>query len=131
THYADGFAGRWLAAKRVCSARYFPQYFELQIPPGEISERRFVQFLNATSAPSELTAAVAKIEVDGLLPSLVARLDESVDRLPVENADVLLPEMFRMAQKLAGLDAENPFYSPWVSAWRATNRFLRRLPEPI
>lgn len=131
TNYGSDFAGAWLKARRVCSARYFPQYFELQTPPGEISERRFVQFLEATVTAGELAVVVGEIEADGLLPSLVARLDESVDRLPVENAAVLLPEMFRLAQKLAGSNAASPFNSPWVSAWRATNWFLRRLPEGI
>lgn len=131
TNYGDGFAGQWLAAKRVCSARYFPRYFELQTSLGEISERRFVQFLNATSTADDLDAVVAGIEVDGLLPSLVARFDESVDRLPVENAAVLLPAMFRMAQKLAGSNAASPFHSPWISAWRATNWFLRGIPEGL
>lgn len=131
TSYADGFHREWLAAKRVCSPRYFPQYFELQTAVGEISERRFVAFLNATATEDELAAAIADIEVDSLLPSLVARLDESVDRLPVENAAVLLPGMFGIAQKLAGLSINDPFNSPWLSAWRATSWFLRRIPEDL
>lgn len=30
THYDGGFRSQWLVAKRVCSSRYFPRYFELQ-----------------------------------------------------------------------------------------------------
>lgn len=129
--YADGFHREWLAAKRVCSARYFPRYFELQTAAGEISERRFVAFLEATVAEDKLAAAIADIEADSLLPSLVARLDESVDRLPVENAAVLLPGMFGIAQKLAGLSNNDPFNSPWLSAWRATSWFLKRIQEDV
>lgn len=131
TNYADGFHSTWLTAKRVCTQRYFPRYFELQTAVGEISERRFVAFLDATATEDGLTAAIADVEADGLLPSLVARFDESVDRLPVENAAVLLPAMFRIAQKLAGARDADPFNSPWLSAWRATSWFLKRIPEDV
>lgn len=129
TRYADGFHLRWITDKRVCSPRYFPRYFELQTPVGEISERRFIAFLDATDTEEGLAVAIADVEADGLLPSLVARFDESVDRLPVENAAVLLPGMFRIAQKLVGLRDVDPFDSPWLSAWRSTSWFLKRIPE--
>lgn len=131
TSYAESFHLRWLNEKRVCSPRYFPRYFELQTALGEISEYRFVAFLAATATDDGLAAAIAEVEADGLLPSLAARLDESVDYLPVENAAVLLPGMFRIAQKLAGLSAADPFNSPWISAWRATSWFLKRIPKDV
>lgn len=131
TNYADGFHLRWLTAKRVCSPRYFPRYFELQTAVGEMSERRFVAFLDATATEDGLAATIADIEADRLLPSLVARLDESVDRLPVENSAALLPGMFGIAQKLAGPSDADPFNSPWLSAWRATHWFLKRIPDDV
>ena len=130
TNYADGFHRRWLTEKRVCTSRYFPRYFELQTSVGEISERRFVDFLNATATEDALFAEIAAIEADGLLNSLVARLDESVDRLPTENATVLLPEMFRIAEKLAGTNSGS-FDSLYVAAWRATSWYLKRIPEDV
>lgn len=130
TNYADGFHRRWLTEKRVCTSRYFPRYFELQTSVGEISERRFVDFLNATATEDELFAEIAAIEADGLLNSLVAMLDESVDRLPTENATVLLPEMFRIAEKLAGTNSGS-FDSLYVAAWRATSWYLKRIPEDV
>jgi hypothetical protein len=126
TNYTEGFHSKWLSAKRVCTQRYFPRYFELQTAIGEISEHRFIAFLEATTTEDELTAAIFNVEADGLLPSLVVRFDESVDRLPVENAGVLLPVMFAIAQKFA--DA-GPFNLPWISAWRATSWFLKRIPR--
>jgi hypothetical protein len=129
TNYADGFRNNWLTEKRVCSSRYFPRYFELQTAVGEMSESRFVAFLEETGTEDRLTIAIADIENDGLLLSLVARLDESVDRLPVENAAVLLPGMFEIAQKLVGQGRADPFSSPWVAAWRATSWFLKRIPQ--
>lgn len=130
TNYGDGFHLKWVAAKRVCSPRYFPRYFELQTAIGEMSERRFAEFLGATATHEGLAETIAIVEADGLLPSLVARFDESVDRLPVENAAVLLPGMFSIAQKLVGLRGGS-FNSPWISAWRATSWFLKRIPEEL
>ncbi|EPG8621276.1 KAP family P-loop NTPase fold protein [Klebsiella pneumoniae] len=130
TNYADGYHRRWLTEKRVCTSRYFPRYFELQTSVGEISERRFVDFLNATATEDELFAEIAAVEADGLLNSLVARLDESVDRLPTENAAVLLPGMFRIAENLSGTNSGS-FDSSYVAAWRATSWYLKRIPEDV
>ena len=130
TNYADGFHHKWLTEKRVCTSRYFPRYFELQTTIGEISERRFVDFLDATATENTLSTAIATIEADGLLNSLAARLDESVDRLPTENASVLLPGMFVLAEKLAGTNS-GPFNSSYAAAWRATSWFLKRIPENV
>jgi hypothetical protein len=131
TRYADDFRLSWLAAKRVCTTRYFPRYFELQTSTGEMSESHFIAFLAATSTDAGLTTAIAGIEAEGLLLSLVARLDESVDRLPIANAAVLLPAMFTIGQQLAGRRDASPFNSPWVSAWRATSWFLKRIPIDV
>ncbi len=130
TNYADGFHRQWLTEKRVCTSRYFSRYFELQTSVGEISERRFVDFLNATATEDELFSEIAAVEADGLLNSLVARLDESVDRLPTENAAVLLSGMFRIAEKLAGTNSGS-FDSLYVAAWRATSWYLKRIPENV
>ncbi|WP_246795462.1 KAP family P-loop NTPase fold protein [Burkholderia perseverans] len=131
TRYSDGFHVRWLAEKRVCTSRFFARYFELQTPIGEVSEQRFVRFIEAAAAENTLDMVVADLEVNQLLPSMVARLDEAVDRLPIEHAAVLLPGLFRIAEKVLGSRSASPFNSPWVSAWRSTHRFVKRIPEDL
>lgn len=126
-HVGGGDA--WLAAKRICTSRFFPRYFELQTSVGEISERRFVIFLAATASERELAKVIAEIETDGLLPSLATRLDETVDQLPIEHATALVSGMFSIAKKLVSSGDTGTFNTPWTSSWRATNRFLRRIPE--
>lgn len=125
--YADDFHLMWIGEKRVCTTRCFPRYFELQTAPGEIPESDFVAFLDAAATRDGLTAAIDGVEAEDLLTSLVARLDEAVERLPVQHAAVLLPGMFVIAQRLAGIEEANPFSSSWVLAWRSTNRFLKRV----
>ncbi|WP_202804554.1 KAP family P-loop NTPase fold protein [Sphingomonas sp. PR090111-T3T-6A] len=131
TSYGDDFQREWLSEKRVCTRRYFPRYFELQTAAGELSERGFVEFLTATSDEGELAAVIADVAANGQTKSLVARLDESVDRLPVANASVLLPAMFRIGQGLAGEDGGGSFNAPWVSAWRAVIWYLKRIPGDV
>ncbi|HIQ19082.1 MAG TPA: NTPase [Novosphingobium capsulatum] len=131
TSYGDSFHKRWLTEKRVCSSRYFPRYFELQTAVGEMSERDFVAFLEATSDEAALAAVIAGIKANDLTTSLVSRLDESVERLPGENARILLPAMLDIAQGLAGERGVAPFSSPWISAWRATSWYLKRIPEDV
>ena len=127
THYSNGRL-QWAAAKQVCSPRFFPQYFELQTALGEISEGRFIEFLEAAASMESLEASIAEIENDSLLPSLVARLEELIGNFPLENAAVLLPGLFTIAQKLVRFEGD-PFSSPWVRAWRATSWYLKQLPQ--
>ncbi|GBR55364.1 KAP family P-loop domain-containing protein [Neokomagataea thailandica NBRC 106555] len=131
TYYTNNYHNQWLAEKRVCSPRYFPRYFELQTAAGEISERDFVAFVEATSDKALLAALVAEIKTRDLMNSLAARLDESRDILPGENAAVLLPAMFEIAQSLVGECSGDPFNTPWVFAWRATSWYLKRIPRDV
>ena len=127
TRYGSDWHRRWLSEKRVCSKRFFARYFELQTPEGDLSEGEFVALLEASSDERQLAEVLNDFEGRGLLASLAARLDESVDRLPVANAPILLPAMFGLGQKLAATRASDPFNSPWVSAWRAISWFLPRI----
>lgn len=128
TSYSS-FGSHWLTNKQVCTPRYFPRYFELQTATGEISESRFIAFLESTTTQDRFNTAITSIENDGLILSLVARLEESVGQLPVDNAPVLLPGMFVIAQKLVGQENQDTFNLPWISTWRATHWFLKRIPE--
>lgn len=127
TTYGSDFAQRWLSRKRVNTARFLPRYFELQTPEGEVSESRFAALLAASSDAADLASAIGDIERLGMLPSLVQRFDESVDRLPTGNASILLPAMFDVAQKMVGTRSGDPFSSAWVAAWRAISWFLPRI----
>lgn len=130
THYTDGtWDARWIVEKRVCAKRFFPRYFELQTPDGELSESEFNDVIAVSGDGGRLEAAIAELRERGLIPSLAARLDESVGRLPIESAAILLPAMYRVAQSLLPSRETDPFNSPWVSAWRAISWYVRGLPQ--
>lgn len=130
SHYGDSWSAEWLNTKRVCTSRFFPRYFELQTPEGEISESEFANFLSQCGNRRALTSIIEGIRNRELLPSLAARLDESVERLPSQHAAVLLPAMFRIGQIFAGSKSAEPFNSPWVSAWRAISWYIEKIPAP-
>lgn len=129
SHYGDDWNAKWIGEKRVCTARFFPRYFELQTPEGELSESDFADILAASGDADHLKAGIEHLRERDLIRSLAARFDDSVDRLPVENASFLLPAMFDIAQSLIGSRATDPFNSPWVFAWRAISWYIHRLPE--
>jgi predicted KAP-like P-loop ATPase len=127
-HYGDEWLISWNSAKRVCTARYFPRYFELQTPQGEMSENEFSDLLNISGDGQLLSEAIKDLESRELLGSLATRLDDCVETLPTATASVLLPAMFEVAQKLVDRSA-TPFGSPWTSAWRAISWYIDRLPR--
>lgn len=129
SHYGHEWYSHWIAEKRVCTERFFPRYFELQTPNGEISESEFQQFIAAAGDQKSLAARIEDLKSRDLLGSLAGRLDEASTKLPVELARTLLPAMFRVAEHFAGQQALDPFSSPWVSAWRATSWYLDRVPK--
>ncbi|WFU04545.1 P-loop NTPase fold protein (plasmid) [Rhizobium sp. CB3171] len=126
-HLGDAWHKSWSDAKRVCSERFFARYFELQLGADEISENEFVDILSASTDAELLQNALASVEQRGLSVSLAGRLDDGVEKLPVENAGVLLPAMFAFAQKFVA-EREDPFSSPWVRAWRAISWYIDRIP---
>lgn len=128
SYYENDWLRSWNSAKRVCTARYFPRYFELQTPQGEMSENEFSDFLSKSGDGQLLNEAIKNLESRELLGSLASRLDDSVETLPTATASVLLPAMFEVAQKLVDHNA-GPFGSPWTSAWRAISWYIDRLPR--
>ncbi|MVA55292.1 KAP family P-loop NTPase fold protein [Agrobacterium vitis] len=127
-HYGDDWPEAWNSTKRVCSLRHFSRYFELQTPIGEMSENEFSDLIAVSREAEKLKAWINDLEKRELLASVASRLDDGVNQLPIENAPVLMPAMFVIAQKLVNRNAE-PFGSPWTSAWRAIYRYIGRLPK--
>jgi hypothetical protein len=118
---------KWYQDKRVCHERYFPRYFELQTPAGDISEIEFLSFIESSADAAALRVSISSFEHRNLLGALVTRLDEAVDSLPEINAAVLLPEMSRIGQALVSKGRLSPFNSAWISAWRSINNYLHRI----
>jgi predicted KAP-like P-loop ATPase len=126
----DSFYRGWLNDKRVCTSRHFGRYFQLQLPEGAISESDFSILMEAAAVPEQLLSVIDDFRQRDALPSLVARFDESVDQLPLEQIEQLLPALLQLGDELSRTPGSgDPFNSPFVSAWRAASWYLRRVPE--
>ncbi|MCH2496570.1 MAG: KAP family NTPase [Erythrobacter sp.] len=125
--YGDGFWKKWSTEKRVCVEAFFPRYFELQSPEGEVSESELVGFINSAANLDQLLAKVGELDAKGLLPSVANRMDGGVDRLPLDQAANLLVAIFEIGQRLSRPIDLDPFNSPWIAAWRTATWYLKRL----
>lgn len=130
-HYSgESFFRGWLTDKRVCTSRHFGRYFTLQLPEGSISESDFADLVEAATDQHELDAIIDIFRKRGALGALAARFDESVEQLPIDDIERLLPALFNMGEELSGEPgSDGPFNSPFVSAWRAASWYLRRVPD--
>ncbi|UZD91918.1 KAP family P-loop NTPase fold protein [Cognatishimia activa] len=126
--YGPEWHQEWNASKRVCSPRYFPKYFELQTPLGEISLSDFEFFVSVSGDEEKLKEFIGSIRSKGMLGSLISMIDESVERLPVGNAAVLLPMLFKMAEDSVEEEGPSMFNSSYTQGWRAASWYLRSLP---
>lgn len=132
SHYSDGaWIREWMKEKRVCTTRGFDRYFALQLPDGAISGSDFAALEDATADDAALAAEIDKFRQRGLLATLATRFDESVEELPLDNIDNLLPAIFTLGEELGRQPgADGPFNTPFVAAWRAASWYLRRLATP-
>ena len=127
-NYTSDFYSQWLKERRACTSRYFSRYFELQTPPGELSESLFIEFIEASSSDSAMTTYIGELESQNLLVALITKINENTERLPIENAETLLIEMFKIGEKLSDRDG-NGLLTPWTRAWKAIESFLPRIPD--
>ncbi|GAA6163998.1 hypothetical protein NBRC116590_17020 [Pelagimonas sp. KU-00592-HH] len=126
--YGAEWQQEWAISKRVCNPRFFPKYFELQPPIGELSYGEFQDFVAASSSEEQLKSMIATIRDRKIVPSLVSMLDEFVGQLPTENASVLLPLMFELAEGNANKEDPDPFNTTWTQGWRAASWYIRCIP---
>lgn len=128
SHYGNEWIKSWVKEKRVCTAEMFDRYFELQIPEGTVSETRLGAFFASAKTHEELLAQIDGLASDGLLPALVARLDTSVEEIPISTIRTILPALFGIGGRLKA-GSESQFNSSFISAWRSAVWYLRRVPD--
>lgn len=126
SHYGTDWQESWRGEKRVCSARNFDRYFELQLSDDVLSESDFALFLRSAIDAHALHDIVRRLEKDGLLPGLARRMEQSVKTIPLENVALILALMFENGEKL-GSESEDLFNEPFVACWRGAYWYLARL----
>ncbi len=131
-YYSDGETARgWMRERRVCTERNFDRYFMLQLADGKMSESEFAALTEAVSNPEALLAIVGELRQRGLLGALAARLDESVNDLPLMHFDRVLILIVTLGEEMGRVPGvKDPFNTPFLSCWRAALWYLKRVEQP-
>lgn len=122
-HYGSELNTTWIQERRICSQRHFDRYFMLRLPDGEIPESEFRDFLDINEK-TKIDEAFEDFAQRGLLPVLLARLDEFNRQLPLENIDALLPALFDIGDAYddsGGFSLSTPF----IATWRTASWYLK------
>lgn len=126
SHYGTDWQESWTSEKRVCSARNFDRYFELQLSGDVLSESDFSLFLRTATDADALHDTVRRLEQDGLLPALAQRMEQSVKMISLDEAALVLGLMFENGEKFSA-ESEDLFNEPFVACWRGAYWYLSRL----
>jgi len=116
--YSSEWSSKWLRERRICSKRHFDRYFMLRLPDGEISDSEFRDFLEINDK-TKIAKVFEHFNQRGMLPILLARMDEIKTDLPVENIDALLPSLIDIGDSYdnsAGFSTSTPFIATWRTA---------------
>lgn len=123
SHYGVDWNTEWLRERRICSQRHFDRYFMLRLPDGQISDSEFRDFLELNEK-AKIVEVFKTFDHRGLLPVLLARLDEINRELPLENIASLLPALFDIGESYdnsGGFSLSTPF----IATWRTASWYLK------
>lgn len=95
--YGAEWETEWAREQRVCSSSYFHKFFAYGMSTSQLSDRRIKQFLDAlpTQAPAEQDAALRELATPEAVASLVQRLRQREEHLPLPVASALAPLLAR------------------------------------
>lgn len=126
--YSDGFFSKWARARRVAIDRNFDRYFSLRLPDNTISESELEDFLEHAGDRASIEAAFDDFKRRGLLDSLMSRLDEIREELPVDHIETLAGALFDIGDDLQ----DTSFLvgsSPYIACWRAASWYFHNIKD--
>ena len=106
THYGDGFADQWHAARRVCSTAHFGTYFRLALSDETLPAAEFSGFMARSGdrpyVRDYLLAALARPRRGGrtMASLILEELTVFAARVPAEHIGALVNELFAIADRL-------------------------------
>ncbi len=95
--YGTEWESEWAREQRVCSSSYFQKFFAYGVSTSQPSDRLIQQFLDAlpTQAPAEQNSALRELATPEAVASLVQRLRQREEHLPLPIASALAPLLAR------------------------------------
>lgn len=114
--------------RRVLVERNFNRYFSLRLPDNTISATEFEELLEHAGDRPYIDTAFVDLKARGLLASLVSRLDEVSEDLPVAHLETLAGALFDLGDELED-DSIMVGSSSFVACWRAASWYFHNVQD--
>jgi predicted KAP-like P-loop ATPase len=85
---------QWEKDKRVCASRYFPFYFQLAVPEGEVSAAEMSRILQESTSVDRFVGALKRINSSGRFSSFVDVLRHRLGDLDESKLKIILNSIF-------------------------------------
>jgi len=126
--YGDTSFAQWAKTRRVPVERNFNRYFSLRLPDNTISATEFEELLEHAGERAYIDAAFADLKSRGLLDSLMSRLDEVREDLPVAHIETLAGALFDIGDELEDMSLVVGSGS-FVACWRAASWYFHNIQD--
>ncbi len=124
--YGGDIAERWFRDLQVCSAERFDRYFGLAVPEGDVPQATIERLLALAGDRAELRTELRALGTQGLLDTVMTRLDSYKEEISLEHARQFVPAMFDIGEQLPK-ERDGMFeIPPWMHPCRIVYWYLRR-----
>ena len=86
SRYSEGELHRWRQARRVCSHEFFPRYFLLGVPAGEVSEAEIIGLLKLADV-AQIVVQLENYIGSGRAGRLLERMEDHVPNVPAASLE--------------------------------------------
>ncbi|MDE3267574.1 MAG: P-loop NTPase fold protein [Chloroflexota bacterium] len=125
--FSDGYHEVWRKSRRICTIDYFPRYFYLRPPEGEVTQTEFETIVGYAWDHARLVVELEELVGFSKIDSFLVRLGDAAADLPEEHIGAAVLALFDTGDKLqTGLWSENQL----LRAENVVHRLLARLTEP-
>ena len=124
--FSDDSQGQLAKSRRVAIDRHFNRYFSLRAPDNTITGSEFEELLEHAGDRAYIDAAFADLRQRGLLGSLMSRLDEIHNDLPVAHIETLAGALFDTGDELED-GALFTGSGTFVACWRTASWYFHSI----
>jgi predicted KAP-like P-loop ATPase len=122
--YGSDWNTDWVEELRVCTPQFFPRYFRLTIPSGDISQSRFTSLLSTAGHRADFLAQMHQLHDEGLFEAALSRLDDHKQKISLAHASELLPALFDLGEPL--VDSPGVLIGPHMHVVRIALWYVRQ-----
>jgi predicted KAP-like P-loop ATPase len=127
--YGGDIAERWFRDLQLCSAERFDRYFGLTVPEGDVPQATIERLLALARDREGLRTELRALATQGVLGTVLTRLDSYKEEISLEHARQFVPAMFDIGEELPEERGGMFEIAPWMHACRIVYWYLRREPN--